>query len=360
MLSSGNLKGICRKVIKVNSRNFYNDKKVLITGGLGFIGSNLSIELVRLGAKVTIVDNMLPRQGGNLFNIEPVKDKVKVNFSDVRNQLSMNHLVKGQDVIFHLAGQVNHVDSMRNPVLDLEINCHGTLVLMQALRHYNPEAIVVYSGTRGEYGSSVQLPVKEDHPTNPKGLYAVTNLAAEKMILVYNQIYAIPAICLRITNTYGPRHQMMHDEYGVFNWFIKKAMDDDVLPVFGDGSILRDFLFIEDLVQCLLMSASAEEAVGEVCNVGSGIPVSFRDVAETIVRVIGKGSSTFTEFTRERAEVEPGDYWADISKIKRITGWEPATSLAEGIDKTFEFYSQNREHYWIEDPKHGQDADSIL
>lgn len=344
----------------VTAREYYNNKKVLITGGLGFIGSNLAIELVRLGAKVTLVDNMLPRQGGNLFNIEPIKDQVKVNFSDVRNQLSMNHLVKNQDIIFHLAGQVNHVDSMRNPVLDLEINCHGTLVLMQALRHYNPDAVVVYSGTRGEYGSSVQLPVNEDHPTNPKGLYAVTNLAAEKMILVYNQIYGIPAICLRITNTYGPRHQMMHDEYGVLNWFIKKAMDNEVLPVFGDGSILRDFLYIEDLVQCLLMSATPERAVGEVFNVGSGIPVSFKEVAETIVRVIGRGSYKFTEFTRERAEVEPGDYWADISKIKRLTGWEPSTSLIEGIRKTFEFFSENKDYYWIGDPKHGQDTGSIL
>ncbi|HOO45446.1 MAG TPA: GDP-mannose 4,6-dehydratase [Deltaproteobacteria bacterium] len=332
----------------MNHRQYYAGKNVLITGGLGFIGSNLAIELVELGANITIVDNMLPRQGGNLFNIDPVKDKVRINFSDVRNQLSMNHLVKDQDIVFHLAGQVNHVDSMRDPVLDLEINCHGTLVLMQALRNHNRDAIVVYSGTRGEYGSSVRLPVNEDHPTNPKGLYAVTNLAAEKMILVYNQIYGIPAVCLRITNTYGPRHQMMHDEYGVFNWFIKKAMDDEALPVFGDGSILRDFLYIEDLVQCLLAAASSQGAIGEVFNVGSGAGISFKEIAEKIVSVIGKGSYTFTEFTRERAEVEPGDYWADISKIKKLTAWKPEISMEEGIKKTGDFYSRYKEHYWVE------------
>mgnify|MGYP003799992641 CR=1 FL=1 len=341
-------------------RSFYQGKNVLITGGLGFLGSNLAIELVELGANVTLVDNMLPRQGGNLFNIEPVTDRVRVNFSDVRSQLSMNHLVKGQDVIFHLAGQVNHVDSMKNPVLDLEINCHGTLVLMEAMKHHNRDAVLVYSGTRGEYGSSVKLPVNEDHPTNPKGLYAVTNLAAEKMILVYHDIYRIPAVCLRITNTYGPRHQMMHDEYGVFNWFIRKAMDNEPLPVFGDGSIVRDFLYVEDLTACMMRCALVPEAMGEVFNVGSGIPVTFRQIAEKIVSVVGTGSYTFTEFTRERAEVEPGDYWADISKIRRITGWEPTVAMEDGIARTCAFYRKHREHYWLPDPKDTPHEDPIL
>jgi len=219
----------------------FRNKEVLITGGLGFIGSNLAMALVRLGARVTIIDNMLPRQGGNLFNIKDITDKVKVNFSDVRNELSMNHLVKGKDYVFHLAGQVNHVDSMRNPIQDLDINCKGTLVLLEALRQHNAGARVIFAGTRGEYGSSVKLPVDEDHPTNPKGIYAVTNLTAEKMVIVYDDIYKIRGACLRITNTYGPRHQMMHDEYGVFNWFIRKAMDNEAIPVFGDGRILRDF-----------------------------------------------------------------------------------------------------------------------
>ena len=239
----------------------FRDKQVLVTGGLGFIGSNLAIELVRLGARVTIVDNMLPRQGGNLFNIREIEDRVRVNFSDVRNQLSMNHLVKGKDYVFHLAGQVNHVDSMRNPIQDLDINCRGTLVLLEALKANNRAARVIFAGTRGEYGASVKLPVAEDHPTNPKGIYAVTNLTAEKMVLVYDDIFGIKGTCLRITNTYGPRHQMAHDEYGVFNWFIRKALDGEVVPVFGDGRILRDFLYVEDLVECLLMSGGTESGL---------------------------------------------------------------------------------------------------
>jgi len=322
------------------------DKKILVTGGLGFIGSNLCIELVKLGAQVTIVDNMLPRQGGNLFNINEIKEHVQVQFSDVRDQLSMNYLVRDVDYVFHLAGQVNHVDSTRNPLQDLDINCRGTLVLLEALRIHNKAARVIFAGTRGEYGSSVRLPVDEDHPTNPKGIYAVTNLSAEKMVIVYDDIHRIRGTCLRITNTYGPRHQMLHDEYGVFNWFVRKALDDAEIPVFGDGRILRDFLYVDDLVRCLLMVASTDEAYGQVFNVGTGIPVSFQGLAEMIAKVVGKGRVAFTEFTTERKEVEPGDYYTNISKIKTVVGWEPRIGLEEGIRRTADFYRKHRKEYW--------------
>jgi len=324
----------------------FKDREVLVTGGLGFIGSNLSIELVRLGARVTIVDNMLPRQGGNPFNIRDIEDKVRVNFSDVRNELSMNHLVKGKHYIFHLAGQVNHVDSMRNPVQDLDINCRGTLVLLEALRQHNRSAKVIFAGTRGEYGSSVKLPVDEDHPTNPKGIYAVTNLTAEKMVFVYDDIYGIKGVCLRITNTYGPRHQMAHDEYGVFNWFIRKAIDNENIPVFGDGHILRDFLYVDDLVECMLLAALKERAYGKVFNVGTGVPISFNELAKKIIRVAGSGRVKFTEFTKERKEVEPGDYYADITRIKKTVNWEPGISLEEGIKRTIDYYREYKREYW--------------
>lgn len=330
----------------MKKKGIFKGKEVLVTGGLGFIGSNLCIELVKMGAHVTIVDNMLPRQGGNLFNIKDIEDKVRVNFSDVRNSLSMNHLVKGKDFVFHLAGQVNHVDSMRNPIQDLEINCRGTLVLLEALRHHNTTAKVIFAGTRGEYGSSVKLPVDEDHPTNPKGIYAVTNLTAEKMVIVYDEIFGIKGVCLRITNTYGPRHQMAHDEYGVFNWFIRKAIDDEEIPVFGDGRILRDFLYVDDLVDCLITVAATEDAYGEVFNVGTGIPVSFIELANKIVEIAGTGRARFTEFTQERKEVEPGDYYTDITKIKRVTGWRPRVSLEEGIARTIEYYRKYKKEYW--------------
>jgi len=324
----------------------FKEKKVLVTGGLGFIGSNLSDRLVRSGAKVTIVDNMMPRLGGNLFNVKEIADRIHINFSDVRDDHSMDYLVKEQEYIFHLAGQVNHVDSIRNPIQDLDINCRGTLVLLESCRQYNREAKVIFAGTRGEYGSSVTLPVDEDHPTNPKGIYAVTNLTAEKMVLVYHDVHKIPGTCLRITNTYGPRHQMAHDEYGVLNWFIRRAIDNEMIPVFGDGRILRDFLYVDDLVDCFLQVAACDQAYGEVFNVGTGIPISFIDLAKKIVEIAGTGKVAFTEFTKERKEVEPGDYYTDISKIKRIVGWKPETNLDERLRKTIEFYRTYKREYW--------------
>ena len=321
-------------------------KKILVTGGLGFIGSNLSSRLVGLGAEVMIVDNMMPRLGGNLFNVSEIADRVHMNFSDIRDSHSMDYLVKGQEFIFHLAGQVNHVDSIRNPIQDLAINCQGTLVLLECCRKHNPEARIIFAGTRGEYGASVKLPVGEDHPTNPKGIYAVTNLTAEKMVLVYHDVHKIPGACLRITNTYGPRHQMAHDEYGVLNWFIRKAIDDQVIPVFGDGRILRDFLYVDDLVDCFIETATCDGAYGEVFNVGTGIPINFIDLAQRIVKLAGKGKVAFAEFTQERREVEPGDYYTDISKIKRVIGWQPRTDLDEGLRKTIAFYRKHKKEYW--------------
>jgi len=324
----------------------FQGKRVLVTGGLGFIGSNLSIRLMELGARVTIVDNMMPRLGGNLFNVKAILDQIQINFSDVRDEHSMDYLVKDQDFIFHLAGQVNHVDSIRNPIQDLDINCRGTLVLLESCRKYNREVKVIFSGTRGEYGASVKLPVGEDHPTNPKGIYAVTNLSAEKMVLVYDDVHKISGTCLRITNTYGPRHQMAHDEYGVFNWFIRKAIDDEVIPVFGDGHILRDFLYVDDLVDCFLQVAACPTAFGEVFNVGTGVPISFIDLAKKIVEVAGSGKVAFTEFTKERKEVEPGDYYTDISKVRKVVGWAPKISLEEGLRKTVKFYRKYKGKYW--------------
>ena len=321
-------------------------KKVLVTGGLGFIGSNLCARLVELGATVTIVDNMMPRLGGNLFNVKGIEDQIHINFSDVRDAHSMDYLVKGQEIIFHLAGQVNHVDSIRNPIQDLDINCRGTLVLLESCRKYNQEAKIIFAGTRGEYGSSVKLPVAEDHPTNPKGIYAVTNLTAEKMVLVYHDVHNIQGACLRITNTYGPRHQMVHDEYGVVNWFIRKAIDGEMIPVFGDGNILRDFLFVDDAVECFIEVANSPHAYGEVFNVGTGIPFSFVDLAKKIVKAAGTGKVAFTDFTKERKEVEPGDYYTDISKIRGVVGWEPRTGLEEGLRKTIEFYRTYKNEYW--------------
>ncbi len=324
----------------------YKGKRVLVTGGLGFVGSNLALRLVEAGAQVTLVDAMLPLYGGNLFNIEPIRGRVQVNFSDIRDVNSMNYLVRGQDYIFHIAGQVSHVDSIIDPFTDVDINVNGTLAVLEACRKFNPGARIIFTGTRGQYGPSVKLPVDETAPTNPMGMYAITNLTAEKIVLMYHQVHGIPGVCLRITNTYGPRHQMKHNRYGVLNWFVRLAMDDATIPIFGDGRILRDFLYIDDLVEALLMCGQAEAAYGEIFNAGSSVPISFIDLVAQIIEAAGTGRYEYAPFTAERKALEPGDYWSDISKITKIVGWEPCVPLEEGLRRTVGYYRAHREQYW--------------
>ena len=321
--------------------------RVLITGGMGFVGSNLAIKLVEQGAVVTLLDSMLPLYGGNLFNCAPIRDSVQVNFSDIRDQNSMNYIVQHQDYIFHVAGQVSHVDSISDPFTDVDINVNGTLTVLEACRKFNTSARLIFTGTRGQYGPSIRQPVDEMAPTNPMGMYAITNLTAEKIVLMYHEVHHLDCVCLRITNTYGPRHQMKHDRYGVLNWFIRLAMDDETIPIFGDGQILRDFLYVDDLTDALLQCGLANRAIGETFNVGCGTPVSFLELIQQIIAVTGKGRYEFTGFTAERKALEPGDYWSDITKIKSVIGWEPRTTLQDGLQRTVEYYTANRDFYWM-------------
>ena len=324
----------------------FRGKRALITGGLGFTGSNLAIALVSAGADVTLVDAMIPVYGGNLFNIEPIKDRVTVNYSDVRDVNAMNHIVRGQDFVFHLAGQVDHILSLTDPFPDIGINIKGTAVVMEALRKHNPRAKVIYTGTRGQYGPAVTLPVSEDAPTHPKGIYEISNLTAEKIIQVYNDAHGIASVLLRLTNIYGPRAQMKHPRYGVANWFVRLALDDETIKVFGDGKILRDFLYIDDAVEAILMCALEQKAVGEVLNVGIDQPSDFIELAEALIEVAGSGRWEFAPFTAERKAQEPGDFYSDIGKIRRLVGWAPRTSLKDGLRQTVEFYREYKTHYW--------------
>lgn len=324
----------------------YRDSRVLITGGMGFIGSNLAIKLVELGADVTIVDAMIPDYGANLFNIAPVRDRVRVNFSDIRDVQATRYLARKMDYVFHLAGQVDHVLSLTDPFPDIDINIKGTAVLMEAVRYNSPHAKVIYTGTRGQYGAAASLPVDESAPTYPKGLHEISNLTAENIIKMYHDVHGIPAILLRLTNIYGQRAQMRHPRYGVVNWFIRLAMDDATIRVFGDGQILRDFLHVDDCVDAILKIATCDEAYGEIYNLASGIPVNFVDLAESIVRVAGSGRWEFAPFSPERKAQEPGDFYADVSKIKDRIGWTPQIGLEEGLARTMVFYRKYRGEYW--------------
>lgn len=329
---------------------FWRGTRVLVTGGLGFIGSNLALRLVELGAAVTLMDAMIPEYGGNLFNIEPIRDRVQVNFGDICDRHALDWLVRGQDFVFHLAGQVSHVMSLTDPYPDLEYNIKGTVVLMEALRRFNPGARVVFTGTRGQYGPAVSLPVAEDAPTRPKGIYEISNLTAEKIIQVYNDTHGVQAVLLRLTNVYGPRAQMKHSHYGVANWFVRLVLDGQTIQVFGDGQIKRDFLYVDDCVEAMLRCAASPAVRGEVLNVGVDQPANFLELAETLIRVAGGGRWDFAPFTPERKAQEPGDFYSDIRKIRRLVGWEPRTPLAEGLRRTVAYYRQHGRHYWEPQP----------
>jgi UDP-glucose 4-epimerase len=320
--------------------------RVLITGGMGFIGSNLAIALVEARAEVMIVDAMLPGYGANLFNIDPIRERVQINYSDVRDIHVMNYLVRDKDFIFHLAGQVDHILSLTDPFPDIDINIKGTAVVMEACKHHNPTARVIYTGTRGQYGPATSLPVDENAPTHPKGIYEISRLAAEKIVQVYNDIHGIQSVMLRLTNVYGPRGQMHHSRYGVVNWFVRQALDGDTIKIFGDGQILRDFLFVDDCVKAILVCATSEAAYGQMFNVGVDRPTTFAQLAETLIDVAGMGHWEFAPFSAERKAQEPGDFYSDISKIRGVVGWEPATSLEDGLCRTVDYYRRYRTFYW--------------
>ena len=325
----------------------FEGAEVLITGGLGFIGSTLAIRLVGLGAHVTIVDAMIPGYGGNVFNIEPIRDRVKLNISDIRDRHGMNHLVKGKDYIFHLASQVSHIHSMVvDPFDDIDINIKGTAILLEACKAHNRSAVVVRAGTRGQYGPTSALPVSEDAPMNPKGIYEISQLTAEKTLEVYGERFGIRAVNLRLTNIYGPRAQMCHSHYGVANWFVRLAIDGETIKIFGDGSIKRDFLYVDDCVEALVESARRPAAHGKIFNVGFGIPTTFKEFAERLIAIAGSGRWEHTPFSPERAAQEPGDFYSDISRIGKIVGWTPRTSLDQGLSQSVEYYRKWRERYW--------------
>lgn len=336
--------------MKALSPEVFAGKTALITGGMGFIGSNLAIRLANLGAKVTVLDAMIQDYGGNEFNLQPVADRVRINYCDIRDESAVSYLVRNQDYVFHLAGQVCHLMSLSNPFPDIEMNITGTAILMEACRKYNPEAVVVYTGTRGQYGSSVSLPVNEEAPTNPKGIYEISNLTAEKIIKVYNDVHGIKSVLLRLSNIYGPRSQMKHSRFGVCNWFVRVAMDNQKIQVFGDGSILRDFLYVDDCVEAILLSAITPAAYGEIFNVGSDIPVSFLELVKAIVSVSKQGHWEYAEFSPERKAQEPGDFYSDVSKMAKLVGWKPTTDLETGLALTIDYYRKHRDNYWTPAP----------
>ncbi len=326
-------------------RAFYHGRRVMITGGLGFIGSNLAHQLVALGADVLIVDSLIPDYGGNLFNIADIADRVTLNIADIRMDSTMNVLVRDRDVIFNLAGQVSHIDSMLDPHTDLEINCRAQLTMLEACRKYNRDVRVVFAGTRQVYGRPERLPVDERHLVNPADINGINKAAGEYYHLLYNHVFGVRASSLRLTNVYGPRQLIMHNRQGFIGWFIRLAIEDGEIQIFGDGSQLRDFVYVDDAADAFLRAGAIDACDGEVFNVGGAEPISHRELVTLLIEVAGSGRVRYVDWPADKKRIDIGSFYSDSSKFTGTSGWSPTVTLRDGLKRTVDFYRANLDKF---------------
>lgn len=326
--------------------NSYLDKKILVTGGLGFIGSNLARSLVAKGAKVTLVDSLIPQYGGNSFNIQDMRDHVTVNVCDVRDPFAMAYLLSDKDYLFNLAGQTSHMDSMSDPQTDLDINANAQLSILEACRKVNPGIKVVFASTRQLYGKPDYLPVDEKHPIRPVDVNGINKLAGEWYHLLYNNVYGIRACALRLTNTYGPGMRVKDARQTFLGIWVRLMLEGMPIKVFGDGLQLRDFNYVDDCVDALLLAGASDIANGKVYNLGSQEVIGLKALAEMMVGLGFGGSFELIPFPPERKAIDIGDYYSDYTLISRDLGWTPKIDLNTGLQKTLAYYKKHHAHYW--------------
>jgi UDP-glucose 4-epimerase len=328
---------------------FYRGRRVMITGGLGFIGSNIAHRLVELGADVLLMDSLIPDAGANFINIEGIADRVRVNIADVRLESTMNHLVRDREVIFNLAGQVSHIDSMKDPYTDLEINCRSQLSILEACRKSNPRVKVVFAGTRQVYGKPSSLPVREDHLVRPVDVNGINKAAGENYHLLYNNVFSVRACSLRLTNVYGPRQLIKHNRQGFIGWFIRLALEGREIQIFGDGSQIRDFVYVDDATDAFLRAGASDACNGQVFNVGGSEPISLKDLVSLLIDVAGSGSVRYVPWPVDKKIIDIGSFYADSTRFQCAVGWEPRVMLRAGFTKTLEYYRQHASAY-LDDP----------
>jgi nucleoside-diphosphate-sugar epimerase len=315
----------------------WRGKRVLVTGGIGFIGSNLAIRLVELGARVQLVDSMLPAYGADLANIEPVRERLRVNFSDVRDRHSLGWLVRGEDVIFSLAGQVSHLDSMEDPETDLEINCRSQLSLLESCRRENPGVRIVFASTRQLYGRPEYLPVDERHPLHPVDVNGINKLAAEMYYTLYHRVHGLATVSLRLTNTYGPRMDLHSDRKGFVGVFLRRALAGEAVRIFGTGEQRRDFNYVDDVVDALLLAAESDLLLGQSLNLGHPRTYTLIEFVETLARFV-PFRWEIVPFPADHAAIDIGDYYGDFAAFQAATGWSPRVDLADGIERTIDWF----------------------
>jgi len=326
--------------------NIFAGADVLVTGGLGFIGSALARRLVALGARVTLVDSLIPEYGGNLFNIHDIRDRVSVDLTDVRDAAAMSSLIKKRQFLFNLAGQTSHLDSMADPVTDLNINAAAQLHILEACRLHNRDLKIVFASTRQVYGRPEYLPVDEKHPIRPVDVNGINKLAGEWYHLLYNDVYGIRACALRLTNTYGPGMRVKDARQTFLGIWIRRLIEQKPIQIFGTGEQRRDFNFVTDVVEALLVAAATREADGQVFNLGHHEQLSLRELASLLVEINGSGNYELVPFPDDRKVIDIGDYYADFGKIDQVLGWSPQVTLGNGLKQTLEFYRANQGHYW--------------
>jgi UDP-glucose 4-epimerase len=331
--------------MSLDYREFYRGRRVLITGGLGFIGSNLARHLVALGADVLLVDSLIDDYGGSLFNVHGIEDRLHINIADVRQASTMNYLVRNRDVIFNLAGQVSHIDSMRDPHTDLDINCRSQLTILEACRQHNPGTKVVFAGTRQIYGKPDRLPVDESHLVRPTDINGINKAAGEYYHLVYNNVFDVRACSLRLTNVYGPRQLIRHNRQGFIGWFIRLALEGREIQIYGDGSQVRDFVHVDDVADAFLRAGVLDTCNGDVFNVGGAEPIAHRDLVQMLIEEAGRGSVRFVEWPAEKRRIDIGSFYSDSTKFTTTTGWQPSITLRDGLRSTLAFYRQYFDKY---------------
>lgn len=321
------------------------NKKVLITGGLGFIGSNLARRLVKIGCDVTLVDSLIPEYGGNLFNISDLGDKVRINISDVRDPHSFPRLLEGIDIIYNLAGQTSHLDSMTDPYNDLDINAKAQLSILEACRKVNPSVTIIFASTRQIYGRPQYLPVDENHPLVPVDINGINKLAGEHYHLLYHRVFGMRTAVLRLTNTYGPRMRIKDARQTFLGIWIKNLIEGKPITVFGDGKQLRDFNYVEDVIDALLAVSNSETALGKIYNLGGDERIGLKDLAQLMIEVFGSGTYDLVPFPVDRKAIDIGDYYSDFSKISVESGWRPQTNLQNGLKQSLNYFKENLRHY---------------
>ncbi len=324
----------------------FQGKQVLITGGVGFIGSNVARRLVAIGARVTLADSLIPLYGGNLFNIDDIRDRLTLNVTDVRDPFAMAYLVQGKDYLFNLAGQTSHLDSMTDPRTDLDINAAAQLSILEACRLHNPGVKIVFASTRQLYGKPEYLPVDEAHPIQPVDVNGINKLAGEWYHLLYNNVYGIRACALRLTNTYGPGMRVKDARQTFLGIWLRNVIEGKPVLVFGDGKQLRDFNYVDDVVEALLLAALDSRADGQVFNLGNREVVSLVKLAQMLTELQPGARFEIVPFPAERQAIDIGDYYGNYDKIEAALGWQPRVDLRRGLAASLAYYGKHRGRYW--------------